>query len=183
MSWLDLSWLEPKIFGWKELNQKIARFKKKFCIRKLPGPRKYWNQNIWVQKNFMSKKHWVKEILGEQFVPKKIRARTLQTPSLYLADSNQTPSRHLLDILPTPLRHPPNSSLLYCIKVWFSTRAGGGLVAEAMWWVGGWSPVQNHATSWSNLQDCKISSRAEIPKLDRVWQFHVNKPVTSRPNK
>ena len=30
--------------------------------------------------------------------------------------------------------------------------------------------LHNHATSWSNLQDCKISSRAEIPKLDRVWQ-------------
>ena len=30
--------------------------------------------------------------------------------------------------------------------------------------------VHNHATSWPNLQDCKISSRAEIPKLDRVWQ-------------
>ena len=30
--------------------------------------------------------------------------------------------------------------------------------------------LHNHATSWSNLQDCKISSKAEIPKLDRVWQ-------------
>ena len=27
------------------------------------------------------------------------------------------------------------------------------------------------ATLWSNLQVCKISSRAEIPKLDRVWQL------------
>ena len=26
--------------------------------------------------------------------------------------------------------------------------------------------VDNHATLWSNLQDCKISSRVEIPKLD-----------------
>ena len=26
--------------------------------------------------------------------------------------------------------------------------------------------VENHTTSWSNLQDCKISSIAEIPKLD-----------------
>ena len=34
-----------------------------------------------------------------------------------------------------------------------------------IWWVGG-NQVKNHATSWSNLQDCKISSRAEIPKLD-----------------
>ena len=55
---------------------------------------------------------------------------TLQTPSLYLADSNQTPSRHLLDILHTTLRHPPNSSLLYCIKVGFSTKAGVGWVAD-----------------------------------------------------
>ena len=35
--------------------------------------------------------------------------------------------------------------------------------------------AHNHATLWSNLQDCKISSRAEIPKLDRVWQQDVNK--------
>ena len=33
-------------------------------------------------------------------------------------------------------------------------------------WLGGWSPVQNHATLLSNLQDCKILSRIEIPKLD-----------------
>ena len=40
-------------------------------------------------------------------------------------------------------------------------------------WVGGWvgdwvggNQVKNHATLWSNLQDCKISSRVEIPKLD-----------------
>ena len=26
--------------------------------------------------------------------------------------------------------------------------------------------LHNHATSWSNLQDRKISSKAEIPKLD-----------------
>ena len=32
-------------------------------------------------------------------------------------------------------------------------------------WVGG-NQVENNATSWSNLQDCKISSRVEIPKLD-----------------
>ena len=31
--------------------------------------------------------------------------------------------------------------------------------------------LHNHATLWSNLQDCKISSRAEIPKLDRVWHY------------
>ena len=34
------------------------------------------------------------------------------------------------------------------------------------WVVGGWFLMHNHATSWSNLQDCKISSTAEIPKLD-----------------
>ena len=32
-------------------------------------------------------------------------------------------------------------------------------------WVGG-NQVDNHATLWSNLQVCKISSRVEIPKLD-----------------
>ena len=30
----------------------------------------------------------------------------------------------------------------------------------------GGNQVDNHATLWSNLQDCKISSRVEIPKLD-----------------
>ena len=38
----------------------------------------------------------------------------------------------------------------------------GGLVGG---WVGG-NQVKNHATLWSNLQDCKISSRVEISKLD-----------------
>ena len=37
-------------------------------------------------------------------------------------------------------------------------------------WPGGWSHVHFIATLWSNLQVCKISSQAEIPKLDRVWQ-------------
>ena len=37
-------------------------------------------------------------------------------------------------------------------------------------WVGGRSHVHFIATLWSNLQVCKISSQAEIPKLDRVWQ-------------
>ena len=31
--------------------------------------------------------------------------------------------------------------------------------------VGG-NQVENNATLWSNLQDCKISSQGEIPKLD-----------------
>ena len=42
----------------------------------------------------------------------------------------------------------------------------GGLVAEPMCRF----LVHFIATSWSNLQACKISSIAEIPKLDRVWQ-------------
>ena len=32
-------------------------------------------------------------------------------------------------------------------------------------WLGG-NQVDNHATLWSNLQNCKISSKVEIPKLD-----------------
>ena len=47
---------------------------------------------------------------------------------------------------------------------------GGGWVGG--WVVDGWFLLHNHATSWSNLQDCKISSAAEIPKLDRVWQYY-----------
>ena len=30
--------------------------------------------------------------------------------------------------------------------------------------------LHNNATLWSNLQDCKILSTTEIPKLDQVWQ-------------
>ena len=41
-----------------------------------------------------------------------------------------------------------------------------GLVAEPMCRF----LVHFIATSWSNLQACKIPSIAEIPKLDRVWQ-------------
>ena len=48
--------------------------------------------------------------------------------------------------------------------------ASGGRVGG---WVGGWFLVHFIATSWSNLQACKISSRAEIPKLDRVWQYYL----------
>ena len=36
--------------------------------------------------------------------------------------------------------------------------------------MGGWLQVHNYATSWSKLQVCKISGRAEIPKLGRVIQ-------------
>ena len=43
----------------------------------------------------------------------------------------------------------------------FDLAVGGWVVG----WVGG-NQVKNHATSWSNLQDCNISSRVEIPKLD-----------------
>ena len=52
--------------------------------------------------------------------------------------------------------------------------AVGGTVAQPMCRVGGWSHVYFIATSWSKLQNCKISSRAEIPKLDRVWQYFLN---------
>ena len=45
-------------------------------------------------------------------------------------------------------------------------RLCGGRVAQAMWW----SHIHFISTLWSNLQDCKISSRAEIPKLERVCQ-------------
>ena len=45
--------------------------------------------------------------------------------------------------------------------------ASGGRVGG---WVGGWFLVHFIATSWSNLQACKISSIAEILKLDRVRQ-------------
>ena len=46
-------------------------------------------------------------------------------------------------------------------------------------WLGG-NQVENHATSWSNLQDCKISIKAEIPKLDpSVAKIHYDGWVCS----
>ena len=118
---------------------------------------------------FVSKKYKAPKIFWV-----KINFETSQTPSLYPPDTHQTLSRHLLGTLHTPLRHPPNFSLLYWMKVSFPTRAVGCgvyVVGRLRSLCVGWSPLHNHATSWSNLRDCKISSRAEIPKLDRVWQF------------
>ena len=77
-----------------------------------------------------------------------------------------------------------SSSLATLYNVWrcrarkkICWRRVGGLVAEPMCRVGwlrslcvGRFLVHFIATSWSNLQACKISSIAEIPKLDRVWQ-------------
>ena len=42
----------------------------------------------------------------------------------------------------------------------------GGWVVGCAAYVSGGNQYENNATSWSNLQDCKISSKAEIPKLD-----------------
>ena len=163
----------------------------------MQGPRKYWIQNVWVKeilcpKNIGSRKSWVKNLYPIMFVSKKFKVpkifwvqinfETSQTPSLYPPDMLSIPCRHQSDTFQTPFGHPPHTlktptkfqpSVLH--KVGFSTRAGVGWVAG--WvaeWVAGWvagPPLQNHATLWSNLQDCKISSRAEIPKLDRVWQY------------
>ena len=41
-------------------------------------------------------------------------------------------------------------------------------------WLGG-NQVKNHAISWSNFQDWKISSRVEIPKLDQSVAINQNK--------
>ena len=46
----------------------------------------------------------------------------------------------------------------------------------------GWFLVHFIATSWSNLQTCKISSIAEILKLDRVWQYFKQKAIISAHN-
>ena len=128
----------------------------------------------------MSKKHWVQEFLREQFVPKRFRApkifwvqvnfETSQTPSQYPPDTLSIPCKQQSDTFQTPFGHSPHTlktptkfqaPVLYKSLIFNQGRGG---------WVVGRSPVQNHATSWSNLQDCKISSRVEIPKLDRVWQ-------------
>ena len=54
-------------------------------------------------------------------------------------------------------------------------------------WVAGWSHVHFTAMLWSNLQVCKISSRAEIPKLDHnvavkcTWDHPATHPPTHPP--
>ena len=50
----------------------------------------------------------------------------------------------------------------------------GRQVAHCAGYVWGGLLSRQHfiATSWSNLQHCKISSIAEIPKLGRVGQYH-----------
>ena len=94
---------------------------------------------------------------------------TFQTLSRRYQDTIQTPSIHLQtspDIFQTPPNTLQTPSEVFFHKFWVTHWVGG-------WWAGGLQ-VHNHATSWPNLQDCKISSRAEIPKLDRVWQWSNN---------
>ena len=98
---------------------------------KIFGPKE-----ILCPKNIGSRKSWVNNLYPKLFVSKKFRApkifwvqinfETFFLPSRQPLYTLQTPIRHLPDILHTPLRHTPNSSLLYCIKVGFSTRAGAG---------------------------------------------------------
>ena len=50
-------------------------------------------------------------------------------------------------------------------------------VAKVIWWL----LISNHATLWSNWQDCKISSRVEIPKLDpsvAIYPTHIRRKLT-----
>ena len=66
----------------------------------------------------------------------------------------QTPFRHPPDTHQTPTKVQPPT---------FHKSSRAGLVGVTHFTV----------TLWSNWQDCKISSRAEIPMLDRVWQYCI----------
>ena len=80
-------------------------------------------------------------------------------PFRHLGDSSlRTPSRHISAHLRMFLDTPP------IIVIQFRSSCVG--------WVGG-TQSGNNATSWSNLHDCKISSTAEIPNLNWVWQFYT----------
>ena len=117
LTWLDLTWpaLKQK-FLVRKLNQNIARFKKKFCIRKLLGPRKYWDQNIWalrnlglticIQNSLCSKNLGPKKYFGFKWILNLHRHLlcTLPTPSLY---TNQTPFGHPQHTLKTPTKFQP----------------------------------------------------------------------------
>ena len=96
---------------------------------------------------------------------------TLQTPSRYLAHTNQTASRHLLDILPLPLnkvyiRHPPNSSLLYCKKVEFSTRAGAG------GWVVAGPQCKIMPLCGPTCKIARIQARLKFPSWTKCGKIH-----------
>ena len=79
----------------------------------------------------------------------------LQTPPTKRHNTLQELIRHLRDNLKKLTRHPQNFTFLGAfIKVRYAHFIG---------------------TSWTNLQDSKISSWAEIPNLDRVWQKVVIK--------
>ena len=93
-------------------------------------------------------------------------------PSRRLQNTLKTLSRHLLENLRIPSRHHPDtfqtlsSNLIDIPKIFDSFRQ---VFWPSGWWVGGWvagNQVENKATMWSNLPDCKISSQVEIPKLD-----------------
>ena len=180
-SWLDLSWLEPHDLTWPDLifpglawpdltcpeltfpnllgliNLSNLTYTEWTCpdfiwpvltcpdltwyVLKLPVLT--WSVLIWPRK--------IQVKLNSQAGPecgKMFRTQTIQA-----LDTIHTPKIHSRQ-LPTTIGKYIQNVKLY-----------------PGWWVGGWLQVHNHATSWSNLQDCKISSRAEIPKLDRVWQY------------
>ena len=124
-SWLDLSvptwpvptWFVPNwpvvtwpVMTWLVLTclvlSSIALFKKKICNRKFPGPKKYWSQNIWAQRNIGSRKSWENNLYPKLFVSKKIRA-----PKFFwnFWDTFFVPSRHPLYTLQTPSRHSPHT--------------------------------------------------------------------------
>ena len=151
LSWHELSWLDLSLLlgpDWTCPNltcPDLTGFKRclvhQILCQKNVGPQKLEGPKTFlVPKNFWD----------------------FQTPFLYtytpaqighLPDTFLVPSRHTLDT------HQISASY---VPLNYDFQLGRG--------VGGWFLLHNHATSWSNLQDCKISSRAEIPKLDRVWQ-------------
>ena len=149
MSWLDLYWLN---LSWLDLS---------------------WLHLSWLDLAFHSISLYTLQNL----------LYNMQPTSRQVPDTCQTPVRHLPDTFQTPTRHFPDTFIhnrntqdelktatydnrrVYS-KCQVISRVGGR-------WVGGWLQVHNYATSWSNLQVCKISGRAEIPKLGRVWQFPI----------
>ena len=82
---------------------------------------------------------------------------TYQKPSKHLPDTFQILSRHLPDtfLTPTDTLQTPSSHPQYThpfVKIFLPSS--------------GWVVIRSSAMPLRSLQDCKISSRAEIPKLD-----------------
>ena len=137
-------------------------------------------RNIWVKKDilfqpdFWSKKIGflkylgLKDIWSTNFVSKKVQKPLWSLVPKNFGDFRHpcfTP-RHPHWTLQSPIRHPPDTFWVSSKHTLDTHQISASLVPlnydiQLVRGVGGWFLLHNHATSWSNLQYCKISSKAD----------------------